>query len=192
MVKANKDLFRNVLEKAGFKLEVLSAEQAINLQSLLRMPTNKVRNLRLCLGKFGANILPSECHIRKVRAPMVSHVNEEAVETGFMGLRRTKNDDSISQCAYLRVRDLYTFIEQIIKRDTSGFHNDERFDNKWWILFSGDKGGHFMKYHLEIINSRKSGSVDNVHIYCVFDAQDSVENMKKVWLPSHSQVKNNV
>ena len=99
------------------------------------MPTNKVGNLRLCLGKFGANILPSERQIRKVRAPMVSHVNEEAVETGFMVLRRTKNDDSVSQCAYLRVRDLYTSIEQIIKRDTSGFHDDERFDNKWWILF---------------------------------------------------------
>ena len=81
------------------------------------MPTNKVHNLRLCLGKFGANILRSECQIRKVRAPMVSHANEEAVETRFMGLRKTKNDDSVSQCAYLRVQDLYTFIEQIIKRD---------------------------------------------------------------------------
>ena len=46
-----------------------------------------------------------------------------------------------------------------------------------------------MKYHLEIINSMKSGSLDNVHIYCMFEAQDSVENMKKVWLPYHSQVK---
>ena len=37
------------------------------------------------------------------------------------------------------------YIHLLIKRDTSGFHDDERFDNKWWILFSGDKGEHFMK-----------------------------------------------
>ena len=46
-----------------------------------------------------------------------------------------------------------------------------------------------MKYHLEIVNSLKAGSVDNAHIYCMFEATDSVENMRKVWLPHHDQIK---
>ena len=46
-----------------------------------------------------------------------------------------------------------------------------------------------MKYHLEIVNSLKAGSVDNVHIYCMFEATDLVENMRKVWLPYHDQIK---
>ena len=181
VIKANKELFKNALQKAGFKLmEVLSAEQTISMQSLLRMPTNKIRNLRICLSKFNVNILPSERQIRKKRAPMVSHVDVESVESGFLGLKKTKNDENVSQCAYLRVKDLKTFIEEIITRDQSGFNHDGHFGGKWWLLFSGDKGRHFMKYHLEIVNSLKAGSVDNVHIYCMFEATDSVENMQKV------------
>ena len=40
-----------------------------------------------------------------------------------------------------------------------------------------------MKSHVEVIISLKSGSVDNIHIYCLFEAADSIENMMKVWLP---------
>ena len=46
-----------------------------------------------------------------------------------------------------------------------------------------------MKYHVEIINSIKAGPVDNVHIYCMFEAADSIENMVKVWHPYRAQVK---
>ena len=47
LIKTNKDVFHDSLQDAGFKvLEVLSPEQAIDVQSLLRMPTNKLINLR--------------------------------------------------------------------------------------------------------------------------------------------------
>ena len=46
-----------------------------------------------------------------------------------------------------------------------------------------------MKYYIEIVNSGKAGSVDNVHIYCMFEATDSVENMNKVWLFYQNQIK---
>ena len=35
----------------------------------------------------------------------------------------------------------------------------------------------------------KAGSVDNVHIYCMFEAADSVENMMMVWYPYRDQIK---
>ena len=61
------------------------------------------------------------------------------------------------------------------------------------VSFSGDKGGLHMKYYVEIVNSLNSGSVDNVHIYSMFEAQDSVENMMKVWFPVYyDQVKANI
>ena len=47
-----------------------------------------------------------------------------------------------------------------------------------------------MKYYVEIINSLNAGSVDNVHIYSMFEAQDTVENMAKVLYPVyHDQIK---
>ena len=29
------------------------------------------------------------------------------------------------------------------------------------------------------------GSVDNVHVYCMFEAADTYENMMRVWQPFH-------
>ena len=94
----------------------------------------------------------------------------------------SKDDKCVKQCAYLPVKDH-------INRDTSGFNSVENFCGMWWILLSGDKGGKFMKYHLVIVNSNQARSVDNLHIYCLFEAQDSVENMQKVWCPYHHQIK---
>ena len=37
-----------------------------------------------------------------------------------------------------------------------------------------------MKFHVEIINSMIAGSFDNVHIYCMYEASDIIENMWKV------------
>ena len=39
------------------------------------------------------------------------------------------------------------------------------------------------------MNSNNGGSADNVHIHCLFEAQDSVENMQKFWHPYHHQIK---
>ena len=79
------------------------------------------------------------CHlerqIRKDRDPMVSHVNEETIDSGFMGLKKSKDDECVMQCAYLRVKDLKKFIEEVINRDTSGFHSDGNFGGMWWIFF---------------------------------------------------------
>ena len=190
LIKLNKNPFQDALKDAGFNLmETLTAVQAINIQSLLRLPTNKVRNLRISLSNLGMNIFPSERKIRKEKAPLVSHISANAGESGTIGLRKTKHDDNVVPGAFIRVKDHQLYIEEIIRRDTSGFNHDGNFDGKWWIWFAGDKGGQHMKFHLEVVNSLKAGSVDNVHIYCMFEATDSVENMWKVWFPYHPKVK---
>ena len=144
-MKANKDLCKDALQQAGFKLlDTLTVQQTITLQSLLRMPTNKRRNLWIFLSKFNVNILPSKRKVREERTPMVSHVKEEAVESRFIGLKKTKNEKVVTQCAYLRMKDIKCFIEEIIKRDTSRFKDSNEFSGKWWLLFSGDKGSYFM------------------------------------------------
>ena len=61
-------MFGKSLNAAGFHLlETLTPTQAINIQSLLRLPTNNVRNLQIYLSNFNMNILPSE---RKMRISM--------------------------------------------------------------------------------------------------------------------------
>ena len=170
-------------------MDTMLPSDTIDLQSIIRLPNNKVRNLRVCLSNLKMNILPSERKMQGERAPRVSHVNVNSVDGGLLGLRRTKHDD-VTPCPFLNVKDIKSFIEEITIKDTDVFFiHDLNFNNKWWLLFSGDKGGQHMKYHGEIINSIKAWSVDNVHIYCMFEAADSIENMVKVWHPYRAQVK---
>ena len=114
-----------------------SVEQRQILYTEIKQP--KLGNLRTCLSNFNfnVNILPSELKLKKVKAPLVSHVDETTVETGFIGLKRMKNDD-VTPCAYLRAKDLKMYIEEIITRDTDGFSYNEKFDKKWWLMFAGD------------------------------------------------------
>ena len=91
LIRLNKDVFDQSIKNAGYDLmETSTPQQAVNIQSLLRIPTNKMRNLRNCLSNFKSNILPSDRKIRKFKAPLVSHVNENSVESGFIGLRKRK------------------------------------------------------------------------------------------------------
>ena len=186
-VNLNKKVFTEILQESDISIVKLSAKDAVTMQSLLRLPTNKMRNLRVCLNNLKMNILPSERKMTKERYSLATHMKE--VETGFIGLRRTKNEVNVSSCPYLRVQDIVKFIEEIIQKDSYGFNFDGAFQSVWWLLFSGNKGASLMKHYVEIINSLNAGSMDNVHIYSMFEAQDTVENMK-VWYPVyHYQIK---
>ena len=192
LVNLNKDMFRKIIKNtAGISLtEMMSSKDAVAIQSLLRLPTRKMRNLRVCLNNLRMNVFPSEKKTRKEKSPLTSHITNDSIETGFIGLHRTKNDDNISACPYLKVKSLFSFLHEVIDKDPYGFNFEGGFNEQWWFLFSGDKGGSHMKYFAELVNSRNAGSVDNVHIYAIFEAQDSTENMMKVWFTSyHQQVK---
>lgn len=84
------------------------------------------------------------------------------------------NEDIFEERAFIRVKDLISFIKEIYGKVTS-FRSDKGFNDYIWILFSGDKGGNSMKFHLEIINDSRSGSRDAVHPFCMFEAPDTHE-----------------
>ena len=74
LILTNKSLFRGCLEEAGFQLlSRITPEDAVALQTLLRMTRSSFRNLRLCLSNLDANILPSEGQTEKEKKPMASH-----------------------------------------------------------------------------------------------------------------------
>ena len=62
------------------------------------------------------------------------------IESGFIGLRRKKLEEDVTPSPFIRAKDLIQLIEDVISRDSAGFR-DEQFGGKWWLLFSGDKGG---------------------------------------------------
>ena len=63
VIQLNKDMFKIGLK--GFCImDTLTAAQTVNIQSLLSLPMNKVRNLCISLSKLNINIFPLE---RKMR-----------------------------------------------------------------------------------------------------------------------------
>ena len=60
------------------------------------------------------NIFPSEKQLRKEKAPHVSHINSNMIESGFIGLRRKKLEEDVTH-TFIRVKDLIQFIEDVIK-----------------------------------------------------------------------------
>ena len=187
MIKSNKELFIRAAENAGVStLRMLTPEQAVNIRSLMRLPMNKVRNLRSCLSNLKVNIFPSERKMRNFQRPLTSHVNAMSVETGFMGLHKTAADEMVTSRPYVRVKDLESYISEFLQSETL-IENDQ-FNGRLWLLFGGDKGGQHMKFHVECLNTSKAGSVDNVHIFCMFEAADTLDNMWKVFYPFRQQI----
>ena len=93
----------------------------------------------------------------------------------MMNLERTATCDDTSLFPCVRVTNLPAFIESMFKAVPG-----EMFSDEIWLLFGADKGVSHMKFHFEIINSTIAGSVDNVHIDCMYEASDIIENMWKV------------
>ena len=61
--------------------------------------------------------------------------------------------------------------------------DDQQFNGNIWILIAGDKGGDSTKFHFEILNSRKVGSVDKVHFFCFYKGSDLDEDIWKMFEP---------
>ena len=95
----------------------------------------------------------------------------------------------------LRARDLCSYVCSVFvilnKRTTYFLEHPEREVN---ILIGGDKGGSYTKFHFEIVASGIVSSAYNVHIFVMFEALNSRQNMLKVLepfepLPGGSKVK---
>ena len=107
-------------------------------------------------------------------------VGASSVESGLMPLHTTATSENTEMMPFIRVTNLIEFTKEIV-HNLPGEKDASLFDDKIWILFSGDKGGGYMKFHIEVIISISAGSVDNVHLFCMFEGADSLENMWKVF-----------
>ncbi|XP_065657516.1 uncharacterized protein LOC124812778 [Hydra vulgaris] len=154
-----KSVFCCVANKLGL-VKQLSVSDAVELQSQLRMPTAEFRRLRRILCNIGARILPSEPKMRQEQEMRTMHVNKEHVTVKSMLLYPSANE---APClvSVLMVKNLTTYIEEV------------------WLLFAGDKGGKYMKFHFEVVNSKSSGSVYDVHLFCMYQGSDCRENIEK-------------
>ena len=155
-------------------------KDAISIKALSRLSMNKIRDLRVSLTNLGCNFWPSESKIRMAETLETRHVvGKSVVESGLMALKPMATSEHTEMLPFVRVSNLLQFIADIFENLPSE-QDPSSFNNEIWILFAGDKGGGNVKMHVEIINSISCGSVDNVHLYCMFEGADTLDNMWKV------------
>ena len=142
------------------------------------MPTYMFRRLWNCLSTLGFPILPSEPKMRLYRLPLLKHADKGQIDAGVFLLRRTAKDSSVSSVPYLKVKDLAKYVNDVFTNlELQNKVSYTGFNDEIWILFSGDKGGSLMKFHFEIINGTSTGSIFNVHVFCLYEGADIPENM---------------
>ena len=182
MIRQDKALFTDALDSIGIHVQRrMSVDHAVQMASLLRLSTKKLRDVRKFLKNSGiGNFLPSEDKIRETQLNLTNYLKPEHFEMGKMLLQTKANDEKLQNKAYIKIESIETFLENIVA-NVNDFRQDQEFKNELWLLFAGDKGGAQMKFHVEIVNDKNSGSRDAVHPYCMFEALDSVSNMWKIY-----------
>ena len=190
ILRLYKDRMKKLFGNVGLEAPPgLSADVAIGMKSLLHLSWSSMRNMRRLLVNSdvrNTGFLPSEGSMRKIVKERTQHISNSKLDVGVKGLMKTATSATVTACPYARVLDLPKFIEEICKKEELRF--PDGFDGKIWLLFAGDKGGGTMKWHFECLNT-DDRSVDNVHIYCMYEATDNVENMWKMWAMYHKQIK---
>ena len=78
MMRQYPGIFSNAAQEAGISSSMMiTPHAAVDLQSLLRIPDNKMRNLRACLKKVGAHVIPSARQMTKVKKEKIAHVKDD-------------------------------------------------------------------------------------------------------------------
>ena len=194
IIRKKKGIFKKAAEAAGFSfLQKVTVAQAVDTKSLLRLSTSGFRRLRTIFSNMGLKIFPSEPKMRLYESSGLTHLQQADLAVDELLLESTGSSSTreIKTVHVLRARDLHSYICSVFailnKRTTYFLEHPEREVN---ILIGGDKGGSYTKFHFEIVAPGIVSSAYNVHIFAMFEALDSRQNILKVLEPFEGQIKN--
>ncbi|XP_066911411.1 uncharacterized protein, partial [Clytia hemisphaerica] len=190
-LKLNPSFFRScvgVLPRDFFPK--LSPEQAADVKSVLRFSMSGFRNLRIVLlSCLGYNIFPSEGKLRAVQSNRLSHLKDAGFYVTAETLMKLGTEKARGKVNVLRCRDLIAFLQSVLlEYKQKGLIGPDDAQRRIDLLFSGDKGGSMMKFHFEVICGQSKLSVYDVHIFSMYSAADSYENMSVILFPFRDQL----
>ena len=177
----------SVLKSAGLNiLRSITPAEGVTIQTILRLPHNSMRTIRIMFNNLGfRQFFPSEREMRKEQACMLDHLKDvETVVTAetmrLLGDPPYKYGDVF----VLRCKDLVKFIEGIVRdHEQKSIIGPDQLQSEISLLFGGDKGGKYMKFHFEVIFGQDCISVHDVHPFALHSGSDCIENMAIVLAP---------
>ena len=84
----------------------------------------------------------------------------------------TSNTHSTTSACYI--------ISILTRNGCLHWHSDVIPPNEIWLKLGGDKGGKSFKMSFQIVNTENPNSPNNTCVFSIFEASDSVTNLKVV------------
>ena len=193
MVKKKKDVFKVGAELAGFVfLKSCTVVEAVNLKSLLRLPTVAFQQMCTIFSNLGyVKLFPSETKIRELLNTSVSYLREAKLSVKETLLQSSDTEKKMFSVPVLQAENLLAYTEAVFCKfcKRHSFYVDNN-DEPVCIVFGGDKGGTSTKFHFSIMAPGITASAYNVKIFAMYEAADTCDNMKKVLQPFFGTIKN--
>ena len=169
-------------------LKALSPAQAVNIKCILNLSNNAVRRLRRMLVICDLPIIPSERLMRRHEAessaPLVAAGG--SVETVRL-VSGSGEEKSATDVPVYRTKKLLDYVTRVVTRKLADFCIYQ--GEKLFLLFAGDKGGSYMKFHFSLVSPEIPSSAFQCHVFCIYEGSDVYENMARALEPFWEDLK---
>ena len=175
MIRKNEGVFWKLIEMGKYSLsKMLTVSQLVDV--LLNLPMATIRRMRTLFLNFGFIIFLSEEKMRSEMSKRVQHLEEADMKFEKIFLYPVGGEYGLTEIDLLYSGDLVKYMEGVYDKLESDYYDNP--DSTIKINLSGDKGGKSMKFHFEICHP--SSSVFYIHLFCMYEGTDCLENMTKV------------
>ena len=175
MIRKNAGMFWKLIEMGKYSLsKMLTVSQLVDV--LLNLPMATIRRMRTLFLNFGFIIFLSEEKMRSEMSKRVQHLEEADMKFEKIFLYPVGGEYGLTEIDLLYSGDLVKYMEGVYDKLESDYYDNP--DSTIKINLSGDKGGKSMKFHFEIWHP--SSSVFDIHLFCMYEGSDCLENMTKV------------
>ncbi|XP_071948723.1 uncharacterized protein [Antedon mediterranea] len=179
-VKQNPRISLEAFKRAGINyINKLSTSETLDLKLLLRLPMQKLRQLRTFLTNHGIPVLASD---RKLYKELKGRRNLSDIKVGEMVMQKAANAKE-SKIAFVRVNNIHDWIKEVvhIHEQNDNLWEHQCFHNEAWVKIGGDKGGPSTKLVAQIVNVNKPNSATTTEIISMYNAFDNYSNMKAMF-----------
>eukprot|EP00731_Ephydatia_muelleri_P032533 Em0024g77a len=169
---------KSLLEKAGITNVSISPAEVLAIKTGLTIPWNRLRILRRWLKASGVSLAGEE---------RMRYICRRIVGSNLKGEMALFSFPSTSGGEELRVAVVYIpdvvlkvvdLLEENQRTGRLTWHDGVIPASEIWLKLGGDKGGSSFKMNFQIVNVAAPNSVHNTCVFCCFEADDTVTNLR--------------
>eukprot|EP00731_Ephydatia_muelleri_P001906 Em0001g1906a len=170
---------KSLLEKAGITNVSISPAEVLAIKTGLTIPWNRLRILRRWLKASGVSLAGEERMRYICRRIVGSNLKGEMALFSFPS---TSGGEELRVAALVYIPDVVLKVVDLLEENQRTgrltWHDGVIPASEIWLKLGGDKGGGSFKMNFQIVNVAAPNSVHNTCVFCCFEADDTVTNLR--------------